>query len=129
MQIPLPVRIVSFGYGHGDAPDAHITLDLRAHFRDPHVRPEMREQTAAHRAVRRAVLGTPGIKPLLAATVKAAQAYAKGPSAGALVIATGCVGGRHRSAVAAEALARRLRRRGHTVDVEHRDLHRPVISR
>lgn len=124
MQTPVPIRIVSFGYGHGDAPDAHITLDLRQHFR-----PELREKTAKDRTVRRAVLGTPGVKPLLAATVKAAQAYASGPSAGALVIATGCVGGRHRSAVAAEALARRLRRRGHTVAVEHRDLHRPVIAR
>ena len=129
MQTPVPIRIVSFGYGHGDAPDANITLDLRQHFRDPHVRPELREKTAKDRVVRQAVLGTPGVKPLLAAAVRAAQAYASGPSAGALVIATGCVGGRHRSAVAAEALARRLRRRGHTVDGEHRDLHRPVIAR
>jgi UPF0042 nucleotide-binding protein len=126
---PGQVHVVSFGYGHGDAPAAHLTLDLRHHFRDPHVRPEMRELTAVHRLVRRTVLGTPGIKALLTATVRAIQAYDSGPSAQATVVAVGCVGGRHRSAVAADALARRLRRRGHEVTVEHRDLHRPVIAR
>lgn len=126
---PAPVRVVSFGYGHGDAPAAHLTLDLRHHFRDPHVRPEMRELTAVHRKVRRAVLGTPGIRALLAATVRAVQAFDAGPSATGTVVSVGGHGGRHRSAVAADALARRLRRRGHHVTVEHRDLHLPVIRR
>lgn len=116
---PAPVRIVAFGYGHGDAPAAHLTLDLRAHFRL-----EMREPTAAHRKVRRAVLGTPGLKALLTATVRAVQAYDAGPSAPGAVVAVGCTG-RNLSAVAAHALARRLRRRGHEVTVEHR----PVIAR
>lgn len=126
---PAPVRIVSFGYGHGDAPAAHVTLDLRRHFRDPHVNPAMHELTAAHRPVRRAVLATPGVRALLAATVRTVQAYDAGPSAQGTVVAVGCAGGRHRSAVAADALARRLRRRGHVVTVEHRDIHRPVIAR
>lgn len=126
---PAPVRIVSFGYGHGDAPDAHLTLDLRSHFRDPHVSPAMRELTATHSLVRRTVLGTPGVKALLTATVRAVQAYDAGPSARDTVVAVGCAGGRHRSAVAANVLARRLRRRGHAVTVEHRDLHLPVIAR
>ena len=126
---PTPVRIVSFGYGHGDAPAAHLILDLRHHFRDPHVRPAMRELTVVHRAVRRAVLGTPGIRALVTATVRAVQAYDAGPSVRSTVIAVGCVGGRHRSAVVAHVLGRRLRRRGHSVTVEHRDLDRPVIVR
>jgi UPF0042 nucleotide-binding protein len=126
---PVPVRVVSFGYGHGDAPEAHITLDLQKHFKDPHVRPELRKLTGADRRVRRTVLGTPGIKALLTATVRVVQAYNAGPRAQATVVAVGCVGGRHRSVVAAHVLARRLRRRGHVVTVEHRDLHRPVIAR
>jgi RNase adaptor protein for sRNA GlmZ degradation len=129
MTDPAPVRIISFGYGHAGAPDAHLTLDLRHHFLDPHVRPAMRELTAADRLVRRTVLRTPGIKALLTATVRAVQAYDSGPSARDTVVAVGCVGGRHRSAVTADVLARRLRRRGHMVTVEHRDLHRPVIAR
>lgn len=41
------VEIVSFGYLHGEPPQAHITLDLRNHFRDPHINPALREMTAA----------------------------------------------------------------------------------
>ncbi|QLJ06837.1 ATPase (plasmid) [Streptomyces sp. NEAU-sy36] len=122
------IQIISFGYGHNPAPTAHITLDLRHHFRDPHIQPSLRTLTANDRAVRRTVLNTPGIRPLLTATTRQINAYAAGPSGGTITVATGCVGGRHRSAVTANALARRLRRRGHTVTVEHRDLHRPLIN-
>jgi UPF0042 nucleotide-binding protein len=114
---PAPVRIVSFGYGHGDAPAAELTLDLRHHFRDPEADPRMSGRTVIHQTGRRSVLGTPGIRPLLAAAVRAVRAYDSGPYNRAIVVAVG--GGRIRSAVAAEALARRLRRRGHKVIVEH----------
>ncbi|WP_443047419.1 hypothetical protein [Streptomyces sp. KMM 9044] len=43
-----------------------------------------------------AVLSTPGIPELIAATTQAARAFLAGPSAGPLNIAVGCVGGRHR---------------------------------
>lgn len=122
------IEIVSFGYGHGPAPEAHITVDLRHHFRDPHVRPELRGLTANDRPVRRAVLATSGVRRMIRATVHQVQALAAGPTPGAITVAFGCVGGRHRSAVAAANLARRLRRRGHTVTLHHRDLHQPVIN-
>ena len=41
-----------------------------------------------------------------------------------LTIAVGCTGGRHRSVVVAEELARYFRERGQPVAVEHRDLDR-----
>jgi len=63
-----PVEIVSFGYLHGPPPTAHLILDLRSHFRDPHVDPGLRELTA----------------------------YRSGPSAGPVTVAVGCAGGRHR---------------------------------
>ena len=122
------IRIVSFGYGHAPAPAAHITLDLRHHFRDPHINPALRHLDANARRVRRAVLHTPGIRPLLTATVRQAQAYAAGPTPGPLTIATGCTGGRHRAPSTAHAPARRLRRRGHHVTVHHRDLTKPLIQ-
>jgi UPF0042 nucleotide-binding protein len=120
---PAPVRVVSFGYGHGDAPAAHLTLDLRHHFRNPELGPEMRGRTVIHQEGRRSILGTPGIRPLLAAAVRAVRAYDSGPYNRAIVVAVG--GGRIRSVVAAEALARRLRRRGHAVSVEHS----PAVAR
>ncbi|MFE9286670.1 RapZ C-terminal domain-containing protein [Streptomyces olivaceus] len=123
------VEIVSFGFLHAAAPQADVVLDLRRAFRDPHVNPRMRQLTGRDRIVRRAVLGTPGIRQLLAATTRQVQAYASGPSADRIVIGSGCAGGRHRSVVVADQLARRLRRRGHTVTVTHRDIRRPVVQR
>ena len=41
-----------------------------------------------------------------------------------LTVAIGCTGGRHRSVVVAEELARRLRSRGQAVRTSHRDLAR-----
>jgi UPF0042 nucleotide-binding protein len=123
------VEIVSFGYLHAPAPEADITVDLRRAFRDPHVDPAMRQLTGRDRAVQRTVLGTRGVRSLLRATVRQVVAYSRGPSVDRIVIGSGCAGGRHRSVVVAERLARRLRRRGHAVTVTHRDLHRPVVNR
>ncbi|MDT0608838.1 RapZ C-terminal domain-containing protein [Streptomyces lancefieldiae] len=123
------VEIVSFGFLHADAPQADIVLDLRRAFRDPHVDPRMRQLTGRDRLVRHTVLRTRGIRQLLKATTRQAQAYATGPSVDRIVIGSGCAGGRHRSVVVAEKLARRLRRRGHTVTVTHRDIRRPVVQR
>ncbi|MGV9352315.1 RapZ C-terminal domain-containing protein [Streptomyces misionensis] len=123
------VEIVSFGFLHGDPPAADIVLDLRRAFRDPHVDPRLRQLTGRDRLVQRAVLRTAGVRRLLRATTRQVQAYAAGPSADRIVIGSGCAGGRHRSVVVADRLARRLRRRGHTVTVTHRDISRPVVQR
>ena len=123
------VEIVSFGFLHGPAPEADVVVDLRRPFRDPHVVPAMRQLTGRDRRVQRAVIRTKGVRRLLRATARQVAAYASGPSVDQIVIGSGCAGGRHRSVVVADRLARRLRRRGHTVTVHHRDLHQPVVQR
>ncbi|MCX4549262.1 RNase adapter RapZ [Streptomyces sp. NBC_01500] len=123
------VEIVSFGYLHGEPPAAHLTIDLRHHFRDPHVSPELRYMTAADEPVRAAVLSTPGIAALLEATVAAVAGFASGPSAGTIVVADGCAGGRHRAPTFAMSLADRLKADGLTVTLTHRDIGEPVIQR
>lgn len=93
------VTITTFGYLHGDPPPAHITLDLRTHFRDPFISPELRYLTAHDAAVRTAVLDTPGIPALLEALTAAVLAYlAGGPAAAPVTVSVGCAGGRHRAA-------------------------------
>ncbi|MER7988424.1 RNase adapter RapZ [Streptomyces noursei] len=123
------VEIVSFGYLHDAPPTAHLTLDLRTHFRDPHVSPELRYMTALDASVYTAVLNTPGITDLVEATADAVTAFASGPSAGPVTVAAGCAGGRHRAPAVALDLASWLRLAGHDVTVTHRDLHRPVVQR
>lgn len=123
------VEIVSFGYLHDVPPTAHLTIDLREHFRDPHVSPELRYMTADDEPVRAAVLATPGITALVEAAASAVDAFAAGPSAGAVTVADGCAGGRHRAPVFSRALADRLLAAGHQVTVQHRDMHKPVVQR
>ncbi|MFF6930835.1 RapZ C-terminal domain-containing protein [Streptomyces californicus] len=123
------VEIVSFGYLHGEPPAAHLTVDLRHHFRDPHVRPELRYMTAEDAPVREAVLATPGITELVDATATAVDAFASGPTSGVVRVADGCAGGRHRAPTFAGVLAERLRAAGHTVSVQHRDIGKDVVQR
>ncbi|MGV9772612.1 RapZ C-terminal domain-containing protein [Streptosporangium sp. NPDC003464] len=123
------VHIESFGYLHGEPPAAHLTIDLRQHFKDPHVTPELRYMTAHDEPVRTTVLGTPGIADLLEATAAAVTAFLHGPSAGTVTVADGCAGGRHRAPVFAYHLADRLRESGLTVALHHRDLDKPVVQR
>lgn len=123
------VEITSFGFLHATPPDADLTVDLRHHFRDPHVSPELRYMTADDEPVRRAVMATPGVRALVEATAAAASAFTAGPSAGVVTVAVGCAGGRHRAPTVAREIAHRLTLAGHTVVVRHRDLGKPVVQR
>ncbi|MFE3206305.1 hypothetical protein [Embleya sp. NPDC059237] len=122
-----PIRVVSFGYGHGPAPDAHITVDLRPRFRNPHHDPSMRERTGLDADVYAHVLATPGIEILIAGIARAALDMHTAIG-GPVVVATGCVGGRHRAVGAARRLADHITAAGIAVDVHHRDVHRPVLT-
>lgn len=123
------VDVISFGYLHREPPAAHLTIDLRQHFRDPHVSPELRYMTAYDSDVRQAVYGTPGIPALIEATAGAIRAFLQGPSAGPVRVAVGCAGGRHRAAAVAMALKSALTDQGITATVIHRDLDKPVVDR
>ncbi|MEU1511811.1 RNase adapter RapZ [Streptomyces sp. NPDC005811] len=123
------VEIVSFGYLHDAPPAAHLTIDLRHHFRDPHVSPELRYMTADDAPVRAAVMSTPGVTELVEATAAAVAAFAAGPSGGTVTVADGCAGGRHRAPTFARALAYRLTTAGHCVTVRHRDMDKAVVQR
>ncbi|MFD3922507.1 ATPase [Streptomyces sp. NPDC058595] len=123
------VEIVSFGFLHGAPPPAHLTLDLRHHFRDPHVSPELRYMTARDEQVRTAVLDTSGIADLIEAAAHAVAAFTAGPVAGTVTVAVGCAGGRHRAATVAMALAELLTTAGRDVALHHRDIGEPVVQR
>lgn len=118
------VEVISFGYLHGDPPAAHLILDLRTHFRDPHFDPALRDMTAHDREIHDTVLNTPGIRALVEATVAMIRAYQAGPSPTPLTVAVGCAGGRHRAAAFAMEVGART-----SATVTHRDLSQPVINR
>jgi UPF0042 nucleotide-binding protein len=90
--------------------------------------PELRELSGLSEPVRDFVLAQPGaaeyldlIDRLLEFSIPAFGEEGKSR----LTVAIGCTGGRHRSIVFAEELARRLREQGHgPVEVFHRELER-----
>jgi len=92
----LPVEVMSFGYGHGPAPMAHAVIDVRHHFRDPHLNPALRHLTAEQETVMQAVMDTSGVPDLTRAIAALAHAFGRGPTPGPITIAIGCVGGRRR---------------------------------
>ena len=122
----LQTSVVSFGYKHGLPLDADVVLDCRF-LPNPHWIDELRPFTGLDAPVREYVLDQPETKEflerlddlfdlLLPAFLKEGKSY--------LQIAIGCTGGRHRSVVVAEELAKLLTKRGFEPAVSHRDVDR-----
>jgi RNase adapter protein RapZ len=120
----MAVNVISFGYKHGLPLDADIVLDCRF-LPNPYWVDELRPLNGTHRKVRGYVLNAPGtesflgrLRPLLATMlpgfVKEGRHY--------LTIAVGCTGGRHRSVVIGDEIARFLNEKGFNSTVVHRDL-------
>jgi RNase adaptor protein for sRNA GlmZ degradation len=130
---PAAVVVTSFGYLHGPAPYADITLDVRTHLRDPHLDPCVRELTGRDGVVRARVLATPGARGLIEGITTATKALLLGPGSAPechlVRVAIGCAGGRHRSVVLADHIAARLALAGWEATTTHLDIHRPVVTR
>jgi UPF0042 nucleotide-binding protein len=123
----MTIQLISFGYKFGIPLEADLVFDTRF-IQNPYYVPELREHSGLTEPVREFVLAQPGakdyvglIEQLLEFSIPAFAAEGKSR----LTIGIGCTGGRHRSIVVAEELARRLRERGHEpVEVLHRELER-----
>jgi UPF0042 nucleotide-binding protein len=123
----MTVQLISFGYKFGIPLEADLVFDTRF-IQNPYYVPDLRELSGLTEPVRTFVLAQPGaseyldlISRLLAFSIPAFADEGKSR----LTIGIGCTGGRHRSIVFAEELARRLRDEGHEpLEVFHRELER-----
>ncbi len=123
----MTIQLISFGYKFGLPLEADLVFDTRF-IQNPYYVPELREHSGLTKQVRDFVLAQPGVEEyidliqrLLEFGIPAFAAEGKSK----LTIGIGCTGGRHRSIVLAEELARRLRDAGHEpVAVFHRELER-----
>ncbi|HEX2626587.1 MAG TPA: RNase adapter RapZ [Candidatus Limnocylindrales bacterium] len=123
----MTIQIVSFGYKFGIPLEADLVFDTRF-IQNPYYVPDLREHSGLTEPVREFVLAQPGakeyldkIEDLVDFSIPAFEAEGKSR----LTIGIGCTGGRHRSVVAAEELARRLKERGRgPLEVFHRELQR-----
>ncbi|MBI4261446.1 MAG: RNase adapter RapZ [Actinobacteria bacterium] len=122
----LQVSLVSFGYKRGVPRDADLVLDVRF-LPNPHWIDRLRPLPGTDEEVRKYVMGQQAygqfmrrLKSLLEFLVPRYVAEGKAY----LTVAIGCTGGRHRSVVVSEELARFFRKQGLPVTVDHRDLDR-----
>jgi len=120
-------RFVSFGFKYGPPVDADLMLDVRF-LENPYFVPALRELPGTDPRVEQFVLTRPETtefiakaKDLLTFTMPRCEREGKSY----LTVAIGCTGGRHRSVVLAEALARMLAQElGVRISVVHRDVDR-----
>lgn len=124
------IHLTSFGYKYGLPPAADLVFDVR--FMDnPFYIPELRDRDGRDAKVRDYVLGHPATREFLDHLMPfltfALPRYEEEKKA-RLGIALGCTGGRHRSVVLADEIARRLRDLWPgEIDVEHRDVDRDEV--
>jgi UPF0042 nucleotide-binding protein len=124
----LAVTFMTFGFKHGTPRDADLTFDVRF-LPNPHYEAELRDLTGLDPQVIDYVESSDGIEdfyerliPLLDYLLPAYDQEGKSH----LTVGVGCTGGRHRSVVIAEHLARVYDQRGDfLVDVVHRDVDKP----
>jgi RNase adapter protein RapZ len=122
----LTVSLMSFGFKHGVPLDVDTLFDVRF-LPNPHYDPELRPLTGHDEPVRGAVLGHDDAGEFLERARRLLSFLipryaAEGKSY--FTLGVGCTGGRHRSVVIVEELARRLRQEDAEIDffVRHRDL-------
>jgi UPF0042 nucleotide-binding protein len=124
----LAVTFMTFGFKHGSPRDADLTFDVRF-LPNPHYEAHLRELTGLDQAVVDYVRESDGVNdfydrltPLLDYLLPAYEREGKSH----LTVGIGCTGGRHRSVVIAEHLARVYEQRGdQLIDVVHRDIDKP----
>ncbi len=123
---PLMVSVVSFGFRYGVPQDADLVFDVRF-LPNPHFIPRFRPLTGSDPRVARYIRSFPQTRRFLARVTELLRfllPYYIREGKSYLTIAVGCTGGRHRSVMMAEAIARSLGRRGPAVRVVHRDVDR-----
>ena len=106
----MQTSVVSFGYKHGVPLDADVVFDCRF-LPNPHWRDDLRPLSGLDEPVREYVLAQPETTELLDRLDSLWELVLPGYEAEGksyLTIAFGCTGGRHRSVVVAEEVARRL---------------------
>jgi len=124
----LAVTFLTYGFKHGTPRDADLLFDVRF-LPNPHYESELRPLTGLDQAVRQYVEASDGIEDFYAHLLPLLDYLLpqyEGEGKAHLTIGIGCTGGRHRSVVIAEHLARDYESRGdYLVDVVHRDVDKP----
>ncbi|HYH87287.1 MAG TPA: RNase adapter RapZ [Pyrinomonadaceae bacterium] len=121
---PMRVQVYSFGYKHGSPHDVDLLFDVR-HLPNPHFIAELRDLSGHDPRVVRYLNASDEVKEtvrrftelidyLLPLYKREGKSY--------VTIGIGCTGGRHRSVMVANTIARHLRAAGFEAAAVHRDV-------
>ncbi|HEY9405424.1 MAG TPA: RNase adapter RapZ [Pyrinomonadaceae bacterium] len=121
---PMRVQVLSFGHKYGGPRDLDLLFDVR-HLPNPYFVEELRASSGSDRRVVEFLKQQPEttetlerfgglLDYLLPLYRREGKSY--------VTVGVGCTGGRHRSVMVANALARRLRRAGFDATAVHRDV-------
>jgi RNase adapter protein RapZ len=129
--VPLRVQVLSFGHKFGTPRDMELLFDVR-HLPNPFFVKDLRELTGGDRRVVKYLKTQPEVEETLERFSDLLyyllpQYQREGKSY--LTVGIGCTGGRHRSVMIANEIARRLRRAGFDAQAVHRDMRKGAPAR
>jgi len=118
------INIVSFGFKYGIPIDSDLVFDVRF-VPNPYYIPELKHMTGLDTEVAEYVMGFPESRTFvnkITDMINYLLPYYVKEGKSQLVIGIGCTGGRHRSVTIAEKLHDRLKKKGISAVIEHRDI-------
>lgn len=128
---PMRVQVMSFGHKYGNPGDLELLFDVR-HLPNPHFVPELRRLSGHDSRVVKYLREQPEVQETLqrfADLLAYLLPLYKREGKSYVTVGIGCTGGRHRSVMVANALARALRRSGFDAHASHRDVRKANRSR
>jgi UPF0042 nucleotide-binding protein len=121
---PMRVRVMSFGHKYGNPGDLELLFDVR-HLPNPHFVPELKRLSGHDSRVVKFLRSHDEVKETLTRFTDLLSYLLplyKREGKSYVTVGIGCTGGRHRSVMIANALARSLRRAGFDAHASHRDV-------
>lgn len=121
---PMRVQVISFGHKYGNPGDLELLFDVR-HLPNPHFVSDLKQLSGHDRRVVQFLRNQPEVEETLrrfSELLDYLLPLYKREGKSYVTVGIGCTGGRHRSVMIANALARNLRRTGFNAHVSHRDV-------
>jgi UPF0042 nucleotide-binding protein len=128
---PMRVQVMSFGHKYGNPGDLELLFDVR-HLPNPHFVPELKRLSGHDSRVVRYLRSQPEVQETLRRFTDLLEYLLplyKREGKSYVTVGIGCTGGRHRSVMVANALARALRRSGFDAHSSHRDVRKANRTR
>jgi UPF0042 nucleotide-binding protein len=121
---PMRVQVLSFGHKYGNPGDMELLFDVR-HLPNPYFVPELRHLSGHDKRVVQYLKSKPEVEETVSRfedLLEYLLPLYKREGKSYVTVGIGCTGGRHRSVMVANTLARRLRRAGFQAQATHRDV-------